>query len=275
MATQGDYQIITTGTTLRFGIPVTELDRVFVGAGYERIQVVDGLYIPITYSEYLAAHGPDNVDYPITIGWARDSRDSYLNPNSGRYIRINSESSLAGEIRYAKISAQYQQYFPINKQYTYAFNINSGFAKGLDGQELPFFKNYYSGGLGSVRGFAPGSLGYKVTQLTPGASPFAGPFPATTFSTGGNRLLTINNELQMPFPGVGNDRTLRLVAFFDAGNVWGETENFDLSTLRASVGAGLSWVSPMGPLRLSWARPIRSFDNDTIQHIQFQIGTAF
>jgi outer membrane protein insertion porin family len=273
--TQGDYQIITTGTTLRFGIPVTELDRIFLGMGYENIHVVDGLYIPTTYAEYVATHGATNNSFPVTLGWARDSRDSYLNPNSGRYLRLNSETSLAGDIRYAKLGAQYQEYYPFNKQYTFAFNINSGIGKGLDGQSLPFFKNYFSGGLGSVRGFAPGSLGYKITQSTPGAAPDVGPFPTTTFSTGGNRLLTINNELQMPFPGVGNDRTLRLVTFVDAGNVWGESETFNLNTLRASMGVGLSWVSPMGPLRLSWARPIRSFDNDTIQHIQFQIGTAF
>ena len=79
----------------------------------------------------------------------------------------------------------------------------------------------------------------------------------------------------MPFPGSGNDRTLRLFGYADAGNVWGEDQTTSLDDLRASVGIGISWVSPVGPLKLSYGEPLRKFDHDKIQKLQFQIGTAF
>jgi len=85
----------------------------------------------------------------------------------------------------------------------------------------------------------------------------------------------MNLEAISPFPGAGNDRTLRLFAFADAGNVYGEHEKFDFSQLRASTGVGLSWISPIGPLRLAYAKPLRKFAGDRIQKLQFQIGTSF
>ncbi len=135
-----------------------------------------------------------------------------------------------------------------------------GFGKGLNGQSLPFYKNYYSGGLGSVRGFEQGTLG---------------PRDITGPVIGGAKKVTLNTEFLMPFPGAGNDRTLRLYGFYDMGNVFGEQAKIELNQLRTSYGVGLSWVSPMGPLRFAWARPIRSFSGDRIQQLQFQIGTSF
>ena len=79
----------------------------------------------------------------------------------------------------------------------------------------------------------------------------------------------------MPFPGAGNDRTLRLFGYVDAGNVWGENETMKAADLRASVGVGVSWVSPVGPLKLSYGKPFRYFDQDKIQKLQFQIGSVF
>ena len=79
----------------------------------------------------------------------------------------------------------------------------------------------------------------------------------------------------MPVPGSGNDKTFRMFGFMDAGNVWGENEKISASSLRASAGIGLSWVSPVGPLKLSWGTPIRSEPKDRIEKFQFQIGTAF
>jgi outer membrane protein insertion porin family len=92
---------------------------------------------------------------------------------------------------------------------------------------------------------------------------------------GGAKRFNVNTELYFPVPGSGNDRTLRIFAFADAGNVWAEQERVTWDSLRASVGVGLSWISPVGPLKLSWGRPIQVQRNDRIQRFQFQIGTAF
>ena len=119
-----------------------------------------------------------------------------------------------------------------------------------------------------MRGFSPGSLGERFVNQT-------GLAAGTSYVIGGTRKITINNELQMPFPGAGNDRSLRLYTFYDIGNVYAPDQPVQLSQLRSSVGVGISWVTPLGPLRLAWAKPIRTFEGDTIQHIQFQIGTTF
>jgi outer membrane protein insertion porin family len=92
---------------------------------------------------------------------------------------------------------------------------------------------------------------------------------------GGSKKINFNFELQAPFPGAGNDRTLRMYGFIDTGNVYGPDQPIDFSLFRASAGVGISWISPVGPLRLAFAQPIKTFEGDRIQSIQFQIGTTF
>jgi outer membrane protein insertion porin family len=256
----GNYRLVTSGLGVRFGLPFSELDRIFIGTAAERTELVPGTNMLGVHAQLCQQFGCVAQNMPVTAGWARDSRDSYLNPNSGKFIRFNSEVGAIGDARYAKLGGQYQQYFPLTKQYTFAFNADVGSGKGLNGQTLPFYKNYYSGGLGSVRGFEQGTLG---------------PRDITGPVIGGAKKMTINTEFLMPFPGAGNDRTLRLYGFYDMGNVYGEFEKVDLSLLRSAYGVGLSWVSPMGPLRFAWARPVRTFPGDRIQQLQFQIGTSF
>ncbi len=256
----GNYRMITSGLGVRFGLPFSELDRFFVGTAAERTELVPGTNMLGVHAQLCQQFGCAAQNVPITAGWAKDSRDSYLNPNSGKFIRFNTEVGAIGDARYAKMGGQFQQYFPITKQYTFAFNADLGTGKGLNGQTLPFYKNYYSGGLGSVRGFEQGTLG---------------PRDITGPVIGGAKKITLNTEFLMPFPGAGNDRSLRLYGFYDMGNVYGEFQKVDLSMLRSAYGVGLSWVSPMGPLRFAWARPVRTFPGDRIQQLQFQIGTSF
>ncbi len=256
----GNYRMITSGLGVRFGLPFSELDRIFVGTAAERTELVPGTNMLGVHANLCQQFGCMASNVPVTAGWARDSRDSYLNPNNGKFIRMNSELGAFGDARYAKFGGQYQQYFAITKQYTFAFNADLGLGKGLNGQALPFYKNYYSGGLGSVRGFEQGTLG---------------PRDITGPVIGGAKKVTVNTEFLLPFPGAGNDRSLRLYGFYDMGNVYGEFEKIDFAQLRSAYGVGLSWVSPMGPLRFAWARPIRSFPGDRIQQLQFQIGTSF
>ena len=256
----GDYQLTTTGLALRFGIPFTELDRVFVGVSAEQIQIESGTSIPASYLAYADTFGYTSRSYPLTLGWSRDDRDCILVPSRGQYQRLNSDLAKTGDAQYTRTSYQFQQYVPINKQYTFALNTELGWGRGLGGRPFPVFKDFYSGGLGSVRGFAQSSLG---------------PRDVTGAYIGGPKKLTFNAEINTPFPGAGNDRTLRLYGFYDAGNVFGENDAYDFTKLRTSVGVGLSWLSPLGPLRFAIARPVRAFSGDRIERFQFQMGTAF
>ena len=256
----GDYQLITPGFNVRFGIPFTETDTVFFGGGAESTKIVSGTSMPAAYLEFARQYGERSVSLPLTVGWTRDDRDSALVPTSGRLQRVQTEWGVGGDTRYLRANYQFQQYIPLNKQFTVAFNTDVGWGKGLGGRPFPVFKNFFGGGLGSVRGFEQGTLGSR---------------DITGAFIGGPKKLALNAELLAPFPGAGNDRTLRVFGFFDAGNVYGETDKVDIGNLRASVGVGLSWLSPVGPLRIAYANPVRKYAGDKIQKIQFQIGTSF
>ena len=260
----GDYGLTTTGGSVRLGVPFTELDTVFFGAGYERLSVKPGVNpLPITYLKYTNQFGLTSSSVPLTIGWSRDSRDSALVPTEGRFQRGFGEWGVAGDARFIRGTYQAQQYIPINKQFTVALNGELGWGRGLGGRPFPVFKNSSSGGLGSVRGFAQGSLGPRD-----GIAP-------SDIAVGGPKKITLNSELIAPFPGTGNDRTLRLFGFVDVGNVFGETDRYRFNDLRASYGVGFSWISPVGPLRFALANPIRKKVGDRIERFQFQIGTSF
>jgi outer membrane protein insertion porin family len=254
-----EYSITTPGASLRFGVPFTEYDTVFLGLGVEHTTIKGTTGLPQTYFNYRFDHGPTSTSFPITLGWARDSRDSIIAPTLGRYQRINLEWSPAGDVRYVRANAQYQQYIPI-RRFTLGLNGEVGWGKGIGDREFPFFKNFYGGGLGSVRTFDQGSLGQR---------------DVTNAYVGGPVKLNLNAELYVPLPGTGNDKSLRMFAFTDVGNVWGLDEKVTGDSLRASAGIGLSWISPVGPLKMSWGAPLRSLHNDRIQKFQFQIGTAF
>lgn len=255
------YKLKTSGGSLRFGVPFTETDTVYFGAGVEDTTIVKGTLLPASYQAHIDEYGLSSVAIPLTVGWSRDRRDSALAPNSGRFQRANAEWSPAGDVRYVRATYQFQEFIPLTKQFTAAFNAEVGVGASAGDKSYPVFKNFYGGGLGSVRGFEQGSLGPRDELGT---------------VLGGTRKLNLNAEILSPFPGAGNDRTLRMYAFADVGSVGGSgATNANAGSLRASVGVGVSWISPVGPLRLAFAKPIKKFDGDKIQTMQFQIGTSF
>lgn len=259
----GDYGLKTTGASIRFGVPFTESDTVYFGSGYERLGIEKGTNaLPGLYQDYINQFGATSNSIPLTVGWTRDSRDSALVPTKGLYQRVYGDWGIAGDARFLRATYQVQQYIPLNKQFTIALNGEFGWGRGLNGRPFPVFKNSYSGGLGSVRGFQQGSLGPRDTT-------------DPELAVGGPKKITLNGELIAPFPGVGNDKTLRLYGFVDAGNVFAEKDPYKLDDLRVSAGVGLSWISPVGPLRIAIANPLRKKPGDRIERLQFQIGTSF
>jgi outer membrane protein insertion porin family len=254
------YQITNPGGAMRFGVPFSEYDTVFFGAGIEQTNIGSSTGIPNQYFDYRFRYGPISTAVPLTLGWARDQRDSALTPSAGRYQRVNVEWSVAGDVRYVRSNLQYQQFFPIWPRITLGLNGELGWGIGQGGRPYPVFKNFYGGGLGSVRVFEQNSLGV---------------IDPTGAYVGGAKKINLNAELYLPVPGTGNDKSLRVFLFADAGNVWRDGEKITGASIRSSVGAGLSWVSPVGPLKLSFGAPLRKQPTDRIQRFQFQIGTAF
>jgi len=257
---QGEaYELVTPGASIRFGVPFSEFDTVYFGVGFERTEI-KGDNLPLNYRNYRTVFGDKSNSLPLSVGWARDSRDSALVPTAGRLTSLSLDWGFAADTRYLRAITKFQQYIPLSRRFTLGFNAELGWGKGLGGRPYPIFKNFYGGGLGTVRGFDQNSLG---------------PVDVTGAYIGGNRRLNLNSELYLPVPGTGNDRTLRLFTYVDVGNVWGENDPLTAESLRASAGVGLTWVSPVGPLKLSYGQPLRKRPEDRIQRLQFQIGTAF
>jgi outer membrane protein insertion porin family len=254
----GQYQTKTLGGQLRYGVPVSELDVIQYGIGYDDTTITTFANSPPRYLDYVATFGPQNSNLFLTAGWARDGRDSFIYPTKGSYQRATAEvGTPLGDLEYYRFAYQYQRYFPLTRFTSLMVNGELGYGDGYNGLPLPFFKNYYLGGVNSVRGFKTFTIGPKDINGDP---------------TGGPRKLQANMELLFPFPGLENDRSVRVSAFFDSGTV-GNTIEFNL--VRASAGLGLLWVSPMGPLKISFATPFRKQPDDEVQQFQFTIGGLF
>jgi len=284
-----DYKVVTKGGNVSFGVPFTEIDRLFLGAGIEDTTVEASKNSPSRYREFVhkTNHEPGSFDasddndgvgiarttaFPLTAAWQRDNRDSALIPTKGRYRRANLEVSPAGTSTYYRTTYQDQYFLPLNMSNTATLALNGevNYGGALGSNAFPIFKNYFAGGIGTVRGYQAGSL--SVSQYTKGDGDKKYFLPV-----GGSARLVMNAELQMPFPGSGIDRSLRWFTFFDAGQVFNpeEGEKISLSDLRYSTGLGLSWISPVGPLKISLGYPMNPQSFDRTQRFQFQLGTGF
>ena len=257
----GDYRIRSAGGGLRLGIPYTELDRISFGLVFEQNQIKPGTNgLPQRYIDYVNQFGTTSDAWLATLGWSRDSRDSSLAPTRGRLQRLNVDVTFPGQdLSYYRATYQHAWYTPLTKDYTFSLSADVGYGRGLSGKPYPVFKNFYAGGINSVRGFGSNSLGPRdVKDNNP---------------LGGTASFAASAEILFPLPGTGNDKTVRAFLFADAGNVF--DNRIDFGELRYSVGAGINWLSPVGPLKLSLGYPVKRKPGDDTQRVQFEIGTAF
>ena len=258
----GDYRWRSNGVGLRFGIPYTEIDRLGFGLAVENNQLTLGDTPPQRYIDFANAVGKSSTNLVASLSWSRDTRDSVLIPTRGRFQIASLETSLPGsDSRYYRLGYGHQYFAPVTKDYTLAFNLDLGYGRAYGDDDYPPFKNYYAGGIGSIRGFDPSSLG-------PGRD------PVDEVPLGGQVKIVGSIEFQMPLAGTGNDRSFRSFFFIDGGNVF-PVGGVDTSEFRYSAGVGLSWLSPFGPLKFSLGYPLNAKDGDRTQRLQFQIGTGF
>ena len=267
-----NYQIKSVGSNIKFGVPYTEVDRVFFGTGVEGYQIQTSSNTPQPYLNYAQSYGIAAPGYPatlttynvpLTVGWSRDGRDSTLIPSTGSLQQLSAEvGTPVGNMTFYRLFAQYQKYHSFSKGNILSFNGEVGYGEAYGKNPFPITKNYYVGGIGSVRGYSPGSLGPNYYNTVIGAYQ----------PTGGQSKIVTNVEYTFPVPGSGVDKTLRLFTFVDGGNAFGENINL---VLNYSYGLGLSWISPLGPLKFSYGIPYKPYPTANVQRLQFQVGTAF
>ena len=257
----GLYSTKTLGGGLRFGVPVNERDVINYGLSYESTKITTFAESPLFYKNYVSTFGNNNDAIIGSIGWVRDDRDSLIYPTKGILRRATSEVGLPGvgtSLEYYKLNYQHQIYLPLSRIHSLMLNSEVGFGDGVGGGlPLPFFKNFFAGGVNTVRGYRNASIGPKDQNGDP---------------QGGSHRILGNLEFLFPFPGLQNDRSVRLSAFVDAGMV---ANKFDAGAFRYSSGVGVFWSSPFGPLKVSFAAPLNADNLDRKQMFQFTFGGAF
>jgi len=256
------YTSENIGGGVRFAVPLDEDQMIHYGLAAEQTTIGLTDLSPSRFSDYINIFGATTQNYLGTIGWSRDNRDSAIYTTEGTVQRAFTEVSMpASSQHYFKLTYQHQWFAPVNRDITFMANAEAGFANGYSGQILPFFKNFYAGGVGSVRGFEPSSLG---------------PRDSNNYSLGGNKRVIGNIELLFPVPGFGKERSVRLSGFIDGGAVYGDETQVPASIgLRYSTGVAFTWFSPVGPLKLSYGIPLGGQAQDKLQRFQFTLGTLF
>lgn len=259
----------STGGAIRFGLPIGEKQSLGFGIGLDSTAITTYSNSPAYYRDFVTQFGSTNLSIPATLTWTRDGKNSFYFPTSGNYQNASLEVALPGaDLQYYRASYKLQQFVPLNSKFTLMLNGEVGYADGYGGEGLPFYKNYYAGGVSSVRGFKAGTLGPIGYDSVNGAE----------YRVGGNSRVLANAEVLWSLPGMEN--SFRMGLFFDAGQVYSndpfiKANNRGTSDLRYSTGLAAAWISPIGPLKFSYGIPLNEVSTDKTESFQFQLGTAF
>ncbi len=254
----GNFVTKTTGAGVRLGIPVTENVTVNVGLTTEQTDITTFVNSPQRYINFVNNFGASNQALFATVGFAIDRRDSRIYTTRGTFQRASAEVTVPGsDLEYYRLNYIGQYFLPLTRDITLQLTGDVGLGQGLGGKPLPFYRNYYVGGINSVRGYATGAVGPRDSDNT---------------ALGGSHKLVGNIELLFPFPGLRNDRSVRLSTFVDGGFA---DESFTTRNVRYSTGLAVTWVSPFGPLKFSVAQPLNNEPTDRLQRFQFTFGTSF
>lgn len=263
-ANLADYDLDQSGAGVTFGIPISEFTRVNIGFKAEQTDFLAGPSASMQVKKFESESGGEFITLLATAAWAKDDRNSRFLPTKGSLTRLSSEIAVpGGDLTYYKLFARHQRFVPLVEEFVFVLEGELGYGDGYGGtRELPLTENFFAGGLRSVRGFRANTLGPRdrAGQGQP---------------LGGNLKTVGTAEVILPLPFTKDSRTFRVTTFFDIGNVYGPTEDFDFDTLRYSTGIAAIWLSPVGPLTMSFSKPIRALQNDETQGFQLTFGTSF
>jgi outer membrane protein insertion porin family len=282
------------------GLPITENDTVSLLFGIDTNEILTfGGSTPQSIIDYINAVGNRTFHaWRTELGWARDTRNDYFMPTRGTYQRVSTEITLPGStVEYFKVNYEFSKYWPLSQSLVLNTRAELGYGDSygsdkvrlvcqvrpsdpqtkaaptcapgtvqtgvLTATGLPFFENFYAGGVRSVRGFRDNTLGPRSEEI----GGFRGqPLGGALKTTG---------SLEMYFPKLFDSKAARVSAFVDFGNVYTDIDTFDAGELRASTGISLLWRAPVGPISISYAFPLRKEDEDEVERLQFTFGGAF
>ncbi|MBK1720929.1 outer membrane protein assembly factor BamA [Thiocystis violacea] len=264
-----DYSTDVGIAGVNFGLPITDTSRAGLGFRYQYTDFTAGE--SGIAQEFVYENGNTFNDFILSASYTNDTRDTAVFPTRGGLRTTAAELSVPGsDLQYYKVSYQEQRYVPLTSRFVFSLTGDVAYGDGYgDISYLPFFENYYAGGPRSVRGWVANSLGPREI--------------ASDDPVGGNLKLVGSLELFAPAPIGGQfEKTLRLGAFLDFGNVWSTYDSdlltstgFDMGDLRYSTGMSVTWLSPVGALSISLAFPLNEKEGDDTQVFQFGFGQTF
>ncbi|CAH6781277.1 outer membrane protein assembly factor BamA [Vibrio chagasii] len=299
-----DYTNQSYGTSLTWGFPMDELNRIEFGVGYTHNKIGNvPTYIQVEqFARSIDQYGDEHIltdDFDINISWTRNNLNRGFFPTEGNHQRAFAKMTVPGsDAQYFKMQYDVKHYIPLTKKHEFTLLMRGrlGYGNGYgqtDGNDnlFPFYENYYAGGFTTLRGFGSNSAGPKAVY---GSSTGNNPTydTATDDSVGGNAVALASLELIVPTPFASDEARsqIRTSVFFDMASVWdtefvdrgapnsGSQYYYDYSdptNYRSSYGAALQWMSPMGPLVFSLAKPIKIYEGDDEEFFTFTIGRTF
>lgn len=262
-----DYTTNNMGIRASLGYPLSEYDSLSYGVKLDSQELVcsDGF---IACNDHIDLYGKDTTSAIFSMGWNYNSTNSFYFPSKGQKARLSMETVIPGtsDVSYYKIYADETWYYPLTKNLSLklkgALAYGDGFGELTD---LPFYQRFYAGGIGSVRGFEPNSLGGNYDLATDGSDR----------PKGGDVKLATTAAVLLPVPFIEDSSNIRISLFVDAGNVFTGLDNVELGELRSAAGIGVSWITPVGPLSFSFAQPLGYTSTDETQSFQFSLGAGF
>jgi outer membrane protein insertion porin family len=257
-----NYSTDTRGVNVNFGIPVNEYDTIRFSAGYQGLDLKSTIYSADEVTEFIDQHGDSFDDLVLTASWRHDTRNKILFTDNGGMQSIALETTSPGSgLEYYKLDYEQQRFLPLTRELTLGLKGRLGYGDGYgDYDQLPFFENFFAGGVRSVRGYEDNTLGPKDSDGDP---------------IGGAFLVVFNAEVYFPVPFADDAKGVRLSTFLDVGNVFEDYSTFDAGDLRYSVGLAGLWLSPLGPISVSLGVPLNDEAGDNVQNFQFTVGTFF
>ena len=261
--TSADYESNSSLFGVRTKIPVTEFNSLDLSLGFEQLELEGTTTTPTEYSLFITDH-PSSENLILSGGVTKDTRDSIFFPQKG-YLRraLFAFTGPGSDLEYYKVTLRGRWYRPLGDNLTLNIRGVAGYGDGYgDLDKLPFFRNYYVGGTGTVRGYSPRSLGPRASD-------------SLDDSLGGSKRINATTELYFPVPALDDSKNQRLSFFIDAGQVYGSNQSIDLAQLRYSTGITFHWFTAVGPMSLSYAMPFNDESTDDIKKLQFTLGTMY
>ncbi len=254
-----NYSTDVINSGFNFGIPLNEFDRLRFNSDFRYTKLNTSAFSSREITDFVNEQGNTFLTLSFGLGWSHDTLNRALFPTAGGQQRFSALATIPGsDLTYYKVSYKQQHYFPIAKDLTFRLLGEVAYGDGYGNTgTLPFFENYFAGGVRSVRGFRDNTLG---------------PRDSNNRAFGGSSKITGKAELFFPVPFLQDSKSVRMGAFVDAGTV---SNGFSVSDMRYSVGISGEWLSPFGALAVSFAIPMNSIDGDQKQAFQFSFGSGF